>query len=373
MKHEKQPSKLLSIIIPTKDRYPYLKILLRTLESFSCDEMEVILQDNTSDNKEFVEYLGTLNYNLDIRYFHTAEQIPISENSDRAVLNSSGKYLCFIGDDDGVMPSIIECVRWMDLENIDALKGAPVKYLWPDYICGKKNFTGSLTFKPFTYSVDWVDAYKELSRRAHKGFQGIGRMPSLYHGIVSRAKLDEVFARGGTYFPGPSPDMASAVSLSTLSLRYVIIDRSVVITGESRTVGGGSRTLKDRLSRLEDVPFLPPNTAAEWTSQIPKIWAGETIWAHSAIKALEYMHCSSILSEVNYERVLIRFATFHPRYRSMSRALTRHKFAFYLGVAWQSFLRYFRAGCRKIFFKKSFLGVPTIEVAVQKLSSFDKL
>ncbi len=373
MKHEKLPSKLLSIIIPTKDRYPYLKILLATIESFSSDELEVILQDNTSDNGEFVEYLSSLNYSLDIRYFHTAEQIPISTNCDKAVLNSSGKYLCFIGDDDGVMPSIIECARWMDIENIDALKGALVKYLWPDYICGKKNFTGSLSFKPFSYSVDWIDSYAELKRRAHKGFQGIGRMASLYHGIVSRAKLDEVYARGGTYFPGPSPDMASAVSLSTLKLRYVRVDRPIVITGESRTVGGGSRTLKDRLSRLEDVPFLPSDTAQNWTPQIPKIWAGETIWAHTAIKALEYMDCSSILSEVNYERVLIRFATFHPRYRYMSRALTRYKFAFYLGVAWQSFIRYLRAGYRKIFSKKSFSGVSTIEVAVQRLSSYDKL
>ena len=48
---------LLSIIIPTKDRYKYLKILISLIDSYNLSELELIIQDNTSDNTEILKFL----------------------------------------------------------------------------------------------------------------------------------------------------------------------------------------------------------------------------------------------------------------------------------------------------------------------------
>ena len=70
------------------------------IESFKWgDEVELVIQDNTVDNTEIVSFLNEEHYGF-VVYDHFAEQLPISLNSDKAVLNSSGEYICFIGDDE---------------------------------------------------------------------------------------------------------------------------------------------------------------------------------------------------------------------------------------------------------------------------------
>ena len=47
---------LLSIIIPTKDRYHYLKECITTVLSVNTDDFELIIQDNTADNSEIRDF-----------------------------------------------------------------------------------------------------------------------------------------------------------------------------------------------------------------------------------------------------------------------------------------------------------------------------
>ena len=102
--------KLLSIVVPTKNRYYYLKFLIQLIENLHSEEIEMVIQDNSDDNKEFLEYLNLKKYNF-IRYDYIEGQIPRSDNSDKGILNSTGEYICFIGDDDGVTKYIVDCVH----------------------------------------------------------------------------------------------------------------------------------------------------------------------------------------------------------------------------------------------------------------------
>ena len=45
-------STLLSIVIPTKDRYKYLKGTVDVLSKLDPSQIEIIVQDNTNDNSE---------------------------------------------------------------------------------------------------------------------------------------------------------------------------------------------------------------------------------------------------------------------------------------------------------------------------------
>ena len=48
-------SPLLSIVVPTKNRYYYLLKLIELVESIGSPELELVIQDNSDDNDEFLK------------------------------------------------------------------------------------------------------------------------------------------------------------------------------------------------------------------------------------------------------------------------------------------------------------------------------
>ena len=63
----------------------------------------------------------------------------------------------------------------------------------------------------------YLDVKSELKKVIKDGFGTLGLLPKVYQGVVSRQLLDKLYDKCGTYFPGPSPDMANAVALSILT------------------------------------------------------------------------------------------------------------------------------------------------------------
>ena len=305
---------LLSIVVPTKDRYKYLKHLITLIDSFHSDEIELILQDNTANNEEIVTFLNQKAYPY-IKYTHSFEQISVSENSDRALLNSSGEYVCYIGDDDGVTSHIIDCVKWMKLNDIDVVVPASVVYLWPDYQDSlNPNLNSIIQYEEFSNKIEIVNIGEALNKSLNEGFINRGILPLLYHGIVKRSALDEIYKIGGTFFPGPSPDMANGVALCFSIKKYARVDFPIIISGASAEHAGGAHKLKDELAEIEDCPFLPQNAKENWERNLPKIWAGETVWPESAIKALRYMNKEDVIKRVNFEFAQAMFIMGHIRY-----------------------------------------------------------
>ena len=341
-------SPLLSIVVPTKDRYFYLKKLILLLDGFSFDSFEMIIQDNTKDNNEILLFLRDGKYDF-IKYFHVREQLSVSENSDLAILHSSGEYVCFIGDDDGVTQYIWDCVVWMKKNDIDALRQEkPIFYYWPDYCDLKYKLSASLSFEKFTqnaYLQDPLNSYKRLTNRAFADLKG---MPRVYNGIVRRVVLDKIYRLGNTFFPGPSPDMANAVALCFFVSKFVIADFPIIIAGAGKSAGGGARLLKNLIGRIEDQPFLPTNIKEIWDRRIPYLWASETIWPESAVEALRYVGRNDLIDEIDFNKILARFSIYHRQYFIEAYRLASNKLSFigkifslslYLGVKYIN--RYF--------------------------------
>ena len=338
---------LLSIIIPTKDRYKYLKILISLIDSYNLSELELIIQDNTSDNTEILKFLE-LKTRTYIKYFHNKESIPISKNVDLAIQNSNGEYVCFIGDDDGVLPNIVNCVKWMKVNSIDALRSGIVVYNWPDFIGFNKNsINGELIIDNFSNEIIEKNSLKALKQLANRGFKNLNSIPKLYQGIVKRSCLDEIFKIGKTYTPGPSPDMATAVALSFVVKKFVISNIPVIIIGQCNTVGGGESLLNGGVKKIEDVPFLPNDAKEQWNNRIPKVWCSQTVWPESAIKAIRYMKKEKEI-KINYEFILCWFIQTHPLEKGLAVNLTKNKLLLY------SYLMYYR------FFAKIIYGIKSV-------------
>ena len=305
---------LLSIVIPTKDRYFYLKNLIQLIDGFKSNEIELVIQDNSSNNEDFVKFLKEQD-NKNVKYFYCPDKLSMSQNSDIAILNSTGEYVCFIGDDDGVFDNIVEIVRMMKEKGIEAILPSRSIYNWPDFFDGSYyKLTSTLLLNKGKKKLVPVNVQKELGKAIKSGFKNLGRMPRVYQAIVIRKKLDDIYSRYGSFFPGGSPDMANAVALSLEGCNCYYFDYPVVITGQSKSVGGGERTMIG-LKSIDEIPFLPTEQKDYWHKSLPKLWCSDTIWPMSAYCVLIKSGREDLVNQINWNIAKARFLFNHWEYK----------------------------------------------------------
>jgi hypothetical protein len=189
---------------------------------------------------------------------------------------------------------------------------------------GKPELSGAILHDQFSHRVTEINCLESLQELANRGFKHIYSIPKAYQAIIKRSCLDEIYKIGGTYTPGPSPDMAAAVALSFVVKKFVAINLPVIIVGQSQHLGGGERALKGRVKNIDDVPFLPPRAKEHWDKRIPKVWCTQTVWPESAIKAIEYMGKEGQI-RINYEFILAWFMQTHPFDQGLAYKLSQNK------------------------------------------------
>lgn len=302
--------KLLSIVVPTKNRYYYLKYLIQLINDLHSEEIEMVIQDNSDDNTDFLAYLQEKKYGF-IRYYYIKGQIPMSVNSDKAVLNSTGEYICFVGDDDGLTRFIIDGVHWMKANGIEAVKSAPVNYCWPDAPQGR---SADVVYLPFTGKVKFLKPLDELIRVLRNGIQDRGNMPLAYHSVVSRAAMDRVYAKCGTFFPGNSPDISNAVALSLVVEKFATVDVPWAYSGNSAYKGGGVFARGNSAPKITEIPWFRPNPEERWDKQIPRVAAGTLIWADSALESLHNMGRDDLRKHFNLYKCYSKFLVSNPQF-----------------------------------------------------------
>lgn len=333
--------KLLSIVVPTKNRYYYLEKLIELVDSFKSTEIELVIQDNSDDNSQFLNFLNG-RYSF-VVYNHVQGQIPMSTNSDKAILNSHGEYICFIGDDDGIVRYIVDCARWMKKNKIDAVLPYIVKYNWPESKKGRYiDNRASVLCHKFSNKISYRDCKKELMKLISEGFTSRGKLPLAYHGIVSRQLLDRIFAIGETYFPGSSPDISNAVAVSLSTEKYAYIDAPLTISGAGQYHGGGTDNMKTKDPDLKDIPWLLPGAIDNWDPNVPKIGIGEAIWCDSAIKALKYMSRDDLVEKINYKKLYLKISANFPSQRQALSKKIGSPFFSNLMMIYEKYITYFK-------------------------------
>jgi glycosyltransferase involved in cell wall biosynthesis len=309
---------VISIIIPTKNRYEYIREVLQIICNIRNENIEIVVQDNSDEgilHDSFLHFVAELNDNR-VKYFYYNGPLSINQNSDRAVINSNGKYVTFIGDDDCVTSAIAKVAVWMEKESVEVVTFHCPAYIWPDVefkYLGKKH-TGVLTYEPPTGKVEFKNPSIELSRLLKKGGQYLTDMPQLYHGIASREVLNKIYMATGSFFPGSVPDMDVAVCLSLYSAKYCKIDVPVVISGTARKSAGGLGAAKLHKGDIRKIPTLPVDTADTWDPFNPFFWSGPTIYADSIYKCLTRTGNSAMLSQFNYNYLYAMLLIFNNDY-----------------------------------------------------------
>lgn len=286
-------NKLFSIIIPTRNRQIYCLESVKSILSLIDNRCEIIIQDN-SDNGSLKELLDELGSDK-IIYNYFSKPLSFVDNFEKALEQSTGKYFIILGDDDSITKNTISIVDWMDQNNIESLTSKYVtEYFWPnDNI--EKYKTGLLSIPDYHGGLVSVDVEVGLINLIKNGFLAYQsfNLPRTYHGIVKRSCMEEVKTKGGRYFGGLTPDIYSTVALATVIKTHKVIDYPFSIAGACPASATANATIGGHSGRLEDAPHFKNRGEYTWEPSIPKYYSVETIWAESAIKALNDMKFSN--------------------------------------------------------------------------------
>ncbi len=302
---------LLSILVPTKNRYESLFPMVRCLSQMFCDEVEIIIQDNSENNEEYKERISSLKA---VKYFYTKEWLSVGDNFDKAILNSTGEYVISIGDDDAVVPEIVNVARLMKKYDIDSCRCRCTKYRWPTALIeGKPSFEYYSCKKAF----QMPNVEKMLMKMLENGAHTLVENPCVYHGIIKRSLLDKVYEKTGSYFPGPSPDIANSAALQLVVKTHIITEMPFVVDGYSKASTGHMGEKKQHIGKLEEQSFLPKETVEKWSKELPRIWLPNTIWPESVIQSLKRCGREDLVKYMNFDAIYIKMLMIYPQSKKM--------------------------------------------------------
>jgi len=301
---------LLSIIIATRNRQKYAKAAVTSILSIPDPRLELIIQDN-SDDETLEAALQVHMSDSRLKYQYTPPPLSIVGNFNKAIELSNGEFLCMIGDDDGVNPEIVEAAQWAQSNELDALVGSlTANYRWAGTGAPDTLFTrmtdSTLVLTHFNGRIKHVDIEESLRQFGNDGFTYYldFALPKLYHGIVKRDRLKELWRRNGTYIRGLSTDIYLSVSLACIVRNLVVIDYPLTLPGvcpESSSVVEGQ--IRKHSRRLEDAPHFRSNPGYVWSEEVPPVYCVETLWTDSALHALRDMNRQDLLAQFNCYRM----------------------------------------------------------------------
>lgn len=306
---------LLSIVVPTKNRTTFLKSFIELVYSFKNEDIELVIQDNSDNNEDILAFLKDPKY-YDIIYNYDNRSMPVITNSELAIMHARGKYVCFMGDDDLLSGKLYDFVKWMDKHGYESAVFNHASYSWPG-VTHKAHKFPSLRIPTFKGNVKELCVDKEFKRLLRTGAVALGNMPQLYQAVVLRTRLDDVYQKTGTYFPGPSPDMAISAALGKVVTKHVFCDLPLVSSGASPKSAAGMGAKHKHKGNLKDISFLPNDTAEVWEKKLPKIWTGPTIYAESCLKALRAMGADADVAKFNYSYFYAYFYVFCKEYAEL--------------------------------------------------------
>lgn len=224
----------LSLLIPTRERREYLKYTIESALDQNSMDFEVIVSDNYSHDRteEVVSYFNDSR----LRYVKTKERLSMCGNYEFAFEAAKGKYVIFVGDDDAVIPGMLD--RLLPKLREDTIGTI---YSWPLHIYDWQtaNTNARLAyFAPQSSTNTQIDL-KKTSRKAFKlGGWRYHELPSPYHSAVPRSKLLKIKQRTGKVFSSTQPDVYTAMSLPAVSDSAIRLGWSVTVHGRSPKSNG---------------------------------------------------------------------------------------------------------------------------------------
>lgn len=280
----------LSLVIPTHDRQAYAEHAVR-IAARSLSDCQIVVSD-TSATEDLRSSLADLIALGRVTYVRPEEALDVVSHFEFALSHADGEYVMFIGDDDSVGPGVDAIVAWARENAVEAIAGYGksfiCNYFWPNIVSRYfgTGYASSLFVNSFTGRARLIDGKSELRRALDDIGRGLGMMPRIYHGIVSRALIDRIIRKHGALFGGVTPDIYSAALISLEATRSAHVDFPFCIPGGSPPSTAGSGAARSDIHSLRDHPHIRPFGALRWNALIPEYYAPHVVWAYSLSEAM---------------------------------------------------------------------------------------
>lgn len=290
--------KLLSIIVATKNREYYCIETIKTILSINSDEFQLTISDN-SDSVKVKDFVATLNDDrLKYKYDNSAKSS--IDNFNECMALATGEYVCMIGDDDGVLPEIIDIIKWAKLNDVDSISSnSLIQYYWPK---GFKNIEDGILIYPLNKNkINLFNPLETIEKLIKNGIVNhfSYSIPRTYHGIVKRSLMDQIKSITGTYYGGLSPDIYSSFALSSLVKKHYEFTLPFTIAGVCPKSTTADNLIGRHSGSLKDMPHLKNRGIYLWDENVPKYYSVYTTWCESALKALLDMNQISLYNKFN--------------------------------------------------------------------------
>jgi glycosyltransferase involved in cell wall biosynthesis len=261
-----------SIVIPTRERHETLKYALESCLAQDFDDFEIVVCDNCSSaaTKQVVDEFGSPH----IRYFRAEQPLSMQDNWNLAYTFSSGDWVIFIGDDDGLLPfGLRQLNQALKRNDVKAVRWNYAVYSWPNIIAPE--FANYLQLCLLRHEV--VLESKAIIKGVLQGCVGANLLPNLYHSAVAREILEEIRRRTGKVFAGYHPDTYTSFGVAYLSERHLSLTIPISVSGFS---GSSNNIAFSFLRRKHEYAKKHRNENAShglqinpWVPDLPTLWS----------------------------------------------------------------------------------------------------
>jgi glycosyltransferase involved in cell wall biosynthesis len=221
-----------SVLLPTRNRLEYLRHAVESVRRQDYGDWEIVISDNHSDEdiEGFVRSLADDR----IIYVRTDSFLPVTDNWNNALVQSTGDYVVMLGDDDGLLPGYFTRMlrEFETFADPDFVYVSALFFAYPGVMPEEPDgFLKRDRNRVFPQNeAFWLD--HERAIEVTKGYLSF-RMPvasNMQFSLISRRMIDRLSSEGA-FFQSPYPDFYATPLLFLESDRILILPEPMVVIG----------------------------------------------------------------------------------------------------------------------------------------------
>lgn len=226
----------ISVLLPTRDRLPLLRRAVDSVLRQDDEDWELVISDNDSA-ADVKGYVGSLDSSR-IVYVRSDRLLPVTENWNKALQNSSGDYVIMLGDDDALLSGYFKRTRQLiaDFAGPQVIYHNALVYAYPGVIPDQPE--GYLRSEGY---ADFLQGAKQPftleRRRAHSVVHAAMDMRLRYgfnmQFVTLRREVIEELSSDGAFFRSPFPDYYAMNHLFMRARSIVVDPQPQVVIGVS--------------------------------------------------------------------------------------------------------------------------------------------
>ena len=182
---------LITVVVPTRNRVETLKYCLKTLITQHDKNLQILVCDNSTNNKT-EKLVSKLDH--PITYIRTKSLLSMTENWNYAMEYVAGDYVIYIGDDDGMAVNGICNLRKVISESKElAFTWNTCEYQWPI----DQNNAEVISESKATVGYKVLDLREKALNVMRNGGWVYYVLPGLYDSCLSYSIIEKIIKTNG--------------------------------------------------------------------------------------------------------------------------------------------------------------------------------